>query len=187
MAGTNKYDAVESVLRQFKLNKARIGFLEKHLDRLNIGPDENDIFHGMLTDVRYSNLSEIVFKDRIGLKFKDTVEETAVAYCDDGISRNDTAAVILKKELALLGYVTGMIEDALNLVEKVDSRYRTIIEQHFINNMRMEEIADRIHLSRTTCYELRREALRSFTGVLCGEELYIPKKADSVLRELVSG
>lgn len=84
---------------------------------------------------------------------------------------NTAACFEMTKELELLRYITGVVEDGLDVLDLLDEKYKAILEQHYLERIRMEEIADCMHISRSRCYDLCREAVVWLDKVVNGAEM----------------
>ena len=74
------------------------------------------------------------------------------------------------KELAQIRYLTETIDTSLELVREFNERYKIILESFYIHKVRMEDIAEMIHTSRSRCYELCKEALGFMARIVFGED-----------------
>lgn len=63
-----------------------------------------------------------------------------------------------------------LVDVALTILKDYNERYRVILENHYIKGVRMEDIAETIHTSRSRCYELCKEALTHMANMIFGEE-----------------
>jgi hypothetical protein len=75
----------------------------------------------------------------------------------------------LKSELSLLEYKIDTVETCLKLTGEYNERYKIIVESHYFYNVRIEDIADMTHMSRSRCYELCNEAVAYMTRIICGK------------------
>ncbi|RCX13258.1 hypothetical protein DFR58_11876 [Anaerobacterium chartisolvens] len=142
----SRYTVVEKLLKGYRLNGARILFIESRIKRLAFNEEP----------------------ERMGVSDGE-VHETEEEY-----GRELRMKMSLQKELKSLRIVQEVTEDALNTLEQVDKRYKAIINDYYIEGCRMEDIAERMHISRSKCYELCREAAEMLSKVLAGEgEVYI--------------
>ncbi len=142
----SRYTAVEKLLKSYRLNEARILFIEGRIKRLAFSEEPGAM--------RVSD---------------EEVHETEEEY-----GRELRMKMSLQKELKSLRLMQGVAEDALNMLEQVDERYRAIINDYYIKSCRMEDIAEKMHISRSKCYELCGEAAEMLSKVLAGEgEVYI--------------
>jgi DNA-directed RNA polymerase specialized sigma24 family protein len=80
------------------------------------------------------------------------------------------AKLNLEKELSELEYRIEAGEICLKLLGEYSERHRFIVESHYLNNVRIEDIADMTHMSRSRCYELCSEATSYITRIFYGDE-----------------
>lgn len=89
---------------------------------------------------------------------------------DNPDKENDTDLIKkLETELSQLKHKIDTIEISLKMTGDFDERYKIIIELHFFKNIRIEDIADMTHMSRSRCYELCNEAVTYMTRIVFGE------------------
>jgi DNA-directed RNA polymerase specialized sigma subunit len=74
----------------------------------------------------------------------------------------------LKLELDQLESKIDMVDTCIGLVELFNERYKYIIESHYFNHVRIEDIAEMTHMSRSRCYELRDEATTYMARIVYG-------------------
>ena len=74
----------------------------------------------------------------------------------------------MSEELSRLRYLMNTIEESIFMVNEIDKRYKTIIQKYYIYNVRMEDIAELLHLSRSRCYELFKESLQAMSKIMFG-------------------
>jgi hypothetical protein len=73
-------------------------------------------------------------------------------------------------ELSQLIHKLNIIESCLKMVGEYNERYKYILESHYINNVRIEDIADMTYMSRSRCYELCNEAISYMSRIIFGED-----------------
>jgi hypothetical protein len=76
----------------------------------------------------------------------------------------------LEIELSRLEHKADVIETGLKMAGEYNERYKYILEAHFLNNVRIEDIADMTHMSRSRCYELCNEAVLYLSKIIFGED-----------------
>jgi hypothetical protein len=76
----------------------------------------------------------------------------------------------LEIELSRLEHKADVIETGMKMAGEYNERYKYILEAHFINNVRIEDIADMTHMSRSRCYELCNEAVLYLSKIIFGED-----------------
>lgn len=76
----------------------------------------------------------------------------------------------LQSELSQLKYRTDMVEMGLKLAGEYNERYKIILEARYFNNVRIEDIADMTHMSRSRCYELCNEAAAYMSRIIFGDD-----------------
>lgn len=93
-----------------------------------------------------------------------------IAFLENRIQRNEIGVdPEIEEELEFLRYMTGVIDDALGIIRYMDEKYVLILKSYFIDHLSMEDIADSIHMSRSRCYELCREAVGCLDRVVYGD------------------
>ena len=75
----------------------------------------------------------------------------------------------LENELSQLQHKIDTIEIGLKLIGEYNERYKIIIESHYLHNVRIEDIADMTHMSRSRCYELCNSAVTYMTRIVFGD------------------
>ncbi|MCX7710058.1 MAG: hypothetical protein N2484_09425 [Clostridia bacterium] len=87
-------------------------------------------------------------------------------------------------ELKRLKYSTGLVEDALDILDGLDRKQKMVVERFYISGHRMEDIAYDVHISRSRCYELCKEALEVLENVIYGRYLGAVYKIDEVADQI---
>ena len=87
-----------------------------------------------------------------------------------GIEAEETSTGRFESELSQLIHKLDIIESCLKMVGEYNERYKYIIESHYINNVRIEDIADMTHMSRSRCYELCNEAISYMSRIIFGDD-----------------
>lgn len=160
---------IEEILKKYKYNKVRVVFLENQMKRLT--PEAYDDY--IVSRAYKQGIPESA---PIFVKEKDEevallnkVEETACEYKAKCRSDYLNARKETLNEIMQLNYLVSMVEDGLDLLESINLKYKIVIEKYYINNSRMEDIADHMHISRSRCYELCKEAILWMTRLVYGE------------------
>lgn len=164
----NKNSLIQNYFKEYKFNKARIHFLQNQIMRLSDRPDPipKSAEKSVASTVKEEGGHTMIPHYYPELRSAFQVRESESVYSD----QNGNVVLELEQELNLLRTITGIVEDSLNMLEEIDRKYRVIIEEHYINGNRMENVADIIHISRSRCYDLRSEAIRWVARVVFGEE-----------------
>ena len=74
----------------------------------------------------------------------------------------------IQSEMPKITYLLGKVDLALAMVAGYDEKYKLIIESFYIKNIRMENISDSMHISRSSCYELKNKAISYMAKVIFG-------------------
>lgn len=74
----------------------------------------------------------------------------------------------MRKEYSQLKYLKDTLEDSICMASEIDERFKIIIHKYFLNNVRMEDIADHLHISRSRCYELYKKSLTTISKIMFG-------------------
>lgn len=165
----DKFARMEELLKRHKYNKARMIFLENHLKRLT-PENHDDYIQGKVYRNGHSESAPLfVMEAGEEIALLNKVEETAYEYKEKCQSNYNTARYETENELLQLKYSINMVEDGLDIIDRIQKKYKTVIEMYYINNSRMEDIADCIHISRSRCYELCKEAVGWMANVVYGE------------------
>lgn len=169
----SRYEIIEGLLKKYKYNNARKKFLECQLKHLTL-EGHNEYNTG---EMYKSDYSGVILKFILDNKEEDAklnkVEETVEQYKDRCYKEFLEAREETENELKELNYYITLVEDGLNMLEIENEKYKLIIEGYYINNSSMENIADSIHISRSRCYELRKEAVKWITMVMYGNNALI--------------
>ena len=166
----DKLTRMEDLLKKHKYNKARMIFLENHLKRLTSENHDDYIQSKAYKAGRSESAPLFVMEAGKEIALLNKVEETAYEYREKCQSNYDTARSETESELQQLKYSVNIVEDGLDIVGRVHKKYKTVIEMYYINSSRMEDIADCIHISRSRCYELCKEAVGWMASVVYGED-----------------
>lgn len=75
----------------------------------------------------------------------------------------------MEKELSQLRHLLDVVDTSLEMVGDFSKRYKIIIESRYLKNVRMEDLADMTHISRSRCYELCKEAVAYMAKIAFGE------------------
>ncbi|MCX8132015.1 MAG: hypothetical protein N3I35_18200 [Clostridia bacterium] len=166
----SKMRETEVLLRGYKLNKERIIFLENQLKRLTPESHEDYIEYRMY-EHGYSGASPMfVMENGIEVAKLNKVESTACEYRRKCETEYRDANKEMEKELKKLRFNTSIIEESIEVLNRINAKYKIIIESYYINNVRMEDVADSIHIGRSRCYVLCKEALKYMARVIFGSQ-----------------
>lgn len=165
----NGLQKIEDTLRKYKYNKARLSFLESQLKRLVPETHEDYIMSKAFKPGQIGAAPIFIIENNAEVAMLNRVEETAGEYRTKCQTNYSQAKTETQKEYNQLNYMVSIVEDGLNLLENINLKYKIIIEKHYINSVRMEDIAENMHISRSRCYELCKEAVLWMTKVVYGE------------------
>jgi hypothetical protein len=74
----------------------------------------------------------------------------------------------MEGELEKLKYFKNIIDLCLKMINDMDEKYNIIIYKYYILNVRMEDIAAMLHISRSRCYSLCKEAIVEMSKIVFG-------------------
>ncbi len=74
----------------------------------------------------------------------------------------------IQNEMPKITYLLGKVDLALAMVAGYDEKYKLIIESFYIKKIRMENISDSMHISRSSCYEIKNKAISYMAKVIFG-------------------
>lgn len=160
---------MEELLKKHKYNKARMIFLEYQLKRLTPETHEDYIMSKAYKPGHSETAPLFVMEAGEEIALLNKVEETAYKYKEKCSSDYNTVWSETQNEILQLKYYITIVEDGMGILERINTKYKTVIEMYYINSSRMEDIADCIHISRSRCYELCKEAVRWMARVVYGE------------------
>ncbi len=165
----DSYKLIEKALKDYKFNKGRIGFLKNQLD--NITPETyNEYIEGAMFIPGYSGaVPKFISEGGREVCQLNKVEETSVNYrggCSDMYIK---AVNEIKKELSVLRFYTLIVDDSLTVLEKINPKYKIIIERYYISSESMDNVASMIHLSRSRCYNLCKDAIQYMARIVFGK------------------
>jgi len=161
----NNTKMMENMLEKYRYYKSRNIFLEKEKRRLIRDVMEND------SGKNSAGLSVISFKTT-----NWEMKEKTTVYGNES-SNNELEKVqdlkikVIENEISQNNYLVEIIEDSLKMIGEYNERYKILIEGYYIKKIRMEDIAQMTHTSRSRCYELCKEAVACMSKIIFGERL----------------
>ncbi len=164
----NELQKLEDALKKYKYNKARLGFLENQLKHLVPETHEDYIMSRAYRPGLSGATPVFVIENDEEVAMLNKIEETACEYRTKCRTNYSQARTETQEELTQLNYQVSIVEDGLRLLESINLKYKVIIERHYINSVRMEDIAENMHISRSRCYELCKEAVAWMSRVVYG-------------------
>lgn len=162
------FKRVEDALKKYKFDKERIGFLENHLKRLKPESHDNYIEYKMFSPGYSGAGPKFVMEGGEEVAQLNHVEATAQEYREKCLEEYEQARLELEKEIKRLRFSTTIVEDGLTMLESINEKYGVIVKRYYINRNRMEDIADAMHISRSRCYELGKEAVKWLVRIIYG-------------------
>lgn len=164
-------------MKNHRINKARISFIEMQIKRLGFerSMGQNGSAQGESYTPSCASFTNTV--ELIGLY---GVREEEMEYGTSPTSAPDNMLFSLKQELKHRTLLLGLVEDAVDMLGSIDFRYKRIIEEYYIKNCRMEDIAAEIHVSRSKCYEFCKEAIAVMEKVILGNAAWSQVKIGSI-------
>lgn len=157
-------------MKKNKTYKARINFLRNHL--MNFSPEAyRDYIESRMYGRGYSG-AEPRFVMEMGAEVAqlNKVEKTADEYRRRCEKEYADARAELELELKKLNFYVALIDDGMDTLKRINEKYGIVVEGYYISNTSIEAIADSIHLSRTRCYELRREGISCMADIIYGRQ-----------------
>ncbi|MCX7710059.1 MAG: hypothetical protein N2484_09430 [Clostridia bacterium] len=162
------FKLMEDTLKKHKFHKERIIFLENHLKRLCPESYDDYIEYKMFSPDCLGAAPKFFMDKGEEVAQLNNVESTAEEYKEKCLKEYHQAKMEIEREISRLRYCTSIIEDALNMLEGVNEKYGVIIKRYYIHKNRMEDIADSMHISRSRCYEMCKEAVKWMTRIVYG-------------------
>jgi hypothetical protein len=165
----DRYKFVENLLRKQKFNKERIVFLENHLKRIMPESHEDYIEYRMFAQRYSGGTPKFILNGGEEVAQLNNVEETASEYRENCDNEYSVAIFEIEKELKMLRYYTEVVEEGMDTMKRVYEKHWDVIDHYYINNRRMEEIAERVHVSRSRGYAMCKEGIRWMARLIYGE------------------
>lgn len=169
----NSIYKIETLLRDYRLGKARISILENQIKRLVPEAHEDYIEYRMYERGYSGATPKFIIEQGKEVAELNKVEATALEYKKKCQKEYREAKREMEKELKELIYNTSIVEDCMEILYRINEKYKKIIEGYYINNVRIEDMADSMHISRSRCYELCKEALRCLSRVIFGDRVTV--------------
>lgn len=162
---------IEKLLKNHEYKKVRVEFLLSQKERLS-SEDANEYIRGKMLKGGYSgSIPKFMIKEYGEIAKLNHVEETADNYQVKIEEEYKKAIKEIDHEINTLKFQIGLMEEALNLLKRMNEKFFMIIQKRYLYNCTMENIAESMHLSRSRCYELRKSALEFLTKIICGEQM----------------
>lgn len=96
--------------------------------------------------------------------FKCTLDEYLNKTKDEIVTELHNINIEIQKKT----YLMEKVDLALAMAADYDEKYKLIIESFYIKNIRMEDISDSMHISRSSCYEIKNKAISYMAKVIFG-------------------
>lgn len=161
-------DSIVKMLAEYRFNKERIDFLERHVKRFT--PETHvDYIESKMYGPGYSGKTlkmAVVNNEETALLNK--VEETAENYRHDCENDYKNSVRSILREISRLKYLVSTVEDSLEIIGKSHQKYKALLEKYYIYGENMEDIAEELHLSRSRCYGLCKEAIKYMVRMVGG-------------------
>jgi DNA-directed RNA polymerase specialized sigma subunit len=165
-----KNDSIAKMLREYRVNKERIDFLENQIRHYSPEAYSDYIESKMYAPGYEDKILKLAVVNGEESAVLNKVEETAGNYrqeCDREYKKNIKC---FKNEIANLQRSVYIVEDSLMAMGKSHENYRTLLERYYIQGESMEDIAEYIHISRSRCYELCKKAVEYMGNVVFGTQ-----------------
>lgn len=170
--------SMEELLKKYKLYKERAAFLEKHLEGLAPETHKDFIEYRMFSSGYTGTAPKFIMEDEEEVAELNKVESTAFEYREKCEREYHEARNQIESELSELRYCISIIEDGLDTIERIDSKYRTIIERYYVKGNRIEDIAHFLGMSRSGCYKLCKESIKQMERLIFGERDFLKPLTD---------
>ncbi len=72
----------------------------------------------------------------------------------------------VETDLERLKFMKEILDDALYMLKVTDERGYNVVYRHYVHGVRMEDIADSLHICRSRCYELGKKAIRDMSDFI---------------------
>ena len=162
--------SVKELLSKHRYNKARVAFLENQIKKIVPETHDEYIEYRMFEGGYTGETPMFVMERGEEVSRLNKVEATSQEYRKNCEKEYGKALKETEEELKKLKYFTMIIEEALEVLDRLDMKYKAIIEGYYINTSRMEDIAQSIHISRSRCYDLRKEAIKCMARIIYGDK-----------------
>lgn len=164
----DRMEVVGEMLRKYKFNKERMKFLQNQIKRLTPETHKDYIECRMFSPGQWEETARMVMEDGEEVALLNKVELTAEEYKRKCEKAYKDAKNEIENELRSLEYYTAIVEDGLETLDRISNRYKYIVEEYYIKNKSMEDIACSIHVSRSRCYEICKEGVKLVARVIYG-------------------
>lgn len=159
---------MEKILREYRVNKQRISFLENQIRRMTPELDKDYIESKMFARGHSDKTLKLAIVKGEEVAVLNNVEETADNYRLHCENEYREAINCLRNEIFRLHNAVYIVEDSLDALGESNEKYRTLLEKYYLQGESMEEIAEILHLSRSRCYELCKKAVEYMEMVVFG-------------------
>lgn len=165
-----EFDSMIKMLTEYRVNKERIEFLERHVKHFAAETYKDYIEGKMLAPGHSGKTLKMIEYNNEEVAQLNKVEETAVSYCCECENDYKDSVKSIMNEISRLKYSVSIIEDCLEIIGKTHERYKVLLEKYYIQEVSMEDIAEMLHLSRSRCYELCKEAVKHMVRIVYGAQ-----------------
>ncbi|GKX29631.1 hypothetical protein SH1V18_21110 [Vallitalea longa] len=170
---------IEDLLKNYEYNKVRVAFLRNQIQRLT-SEGENEYIRSKMLQGGYSGkVTRFVIEKGEEVATLNHVEATADNYKEKIEEEYKRALRDIEQEIKQLSYDIGIIDDCLELIKGINEKYYIIINQNYVHKCPMEIVADSMHMSRSRCYELRKQAVELIVKIVYGERLLLQQVAEN--------
>ncbi len=159
---------IEKILREYRVNKQRISFLENQIRHMTPELYQDYIESKMFVRGSSDKILKLAVVNGEEVAVLNTVEETADNYRRHCENEYREAVNSIKKEISRLHNSVCIVEDSLDALGESNEKYRTLLEKYYLQGESMEEIAEILHLSRSRCYDLCKKAVQYMEMVVFG-------------------
>lgn len=167
---------IEDLLKNYEYNKVRVAFLRNQIQRLT-SEEANEYIRSKMLQGGYSGkVTRFVMEKNREVAKLNQVEATADNYKEKIQEEYKMALHEIDQEIKQLSYDIGIVDDSLELIRGINEKYYKILHKNYVHKCPMENVADSMHISRSRCYELRKQALELIVRIVFGERLLLQQK-----------
>lgn len=170
---------IEDLLKNYEYNKVRVTFLRNQIQRLS-SEEENEYIRSKMLKGGYSGkVTRFVIENCKEVATLNHVEATADNYKEKIEEEYKMVLREIEQEIKQLSYDISIIDDSLELIKGINEKYYIILKQNYVHKCPMEIVAESMHMSRSRCYELRKQAVELIVKIVYGERLLLQQTAEN--------
>ncbi|GMQ57448.1 hypothetical protein AN1V17_18430 [Vallitalea sediminicola] len=170
---------IEDLLKNYEYNKVRVTFLRNQIQRLS-SEEENEYIRSKMLKGEYSGkVTRFVIEKGKEVAILNHVEATADNYKEKIEEEYKMVLREIEQEIKQLSYDISIIDDSLELIKGINEKYYIILKQNYVHKCPMEIVAESMHMSRSRCYELRKQAVELIVRIVYGERLLLQQMVEN--------